>query len=43
MAGADGEPDREAGFAEAGRAEQDYVLGFRDERGGGQVSQDVTA
>jgi hypothetical protein len=41
--GGDAEADGEVGLADAGRAEQDHVLGSRNERAGGQVGQDVAA
>ena len=31
------------GFPESGWAEQDHVVGLRDERGGGQVGEHVAA
>jgi hypothetical protein len=43
LGGFDAEADREVGFAQTGRAEQDHVLGFRDVGAGGQVREDVTA
>ena len=42
LGGFDAEADREVGFAEAGRAEQDHVLRFRDVGAGRQMGQDVT-
>jgi hypothetical protein len=37
LGGFDPEADREVGLAGPGRSEQDDVLGFREERPGGQV------
>ena len=43
VGGFDAEPDRQVGLPEPGRAEQDHVLGLRDERAGRQVRQHVAA
>jgi len=37
----DADPDREVGFAGAGRPEQDHVLGFGEEHAGAQVGDEV--
>jgi len=43
VGGFDPEPDREVGLPQSGWAEQDHVLGLRDERPGRQMGQDVPA